>query len=246
MIFQSAKGLAFLSAALMIGSWLVTRIFQNDYQAPQIRVGPAIVVFSLGFIAVIFSFLARVGDDIDLLLYYLSSYSSGHLFAFLDWFSDRYFHASRFSGYAQPQIQAGFYTFMGIFKALGDLREVPLGIYDEFYEIPGVLTTNIYTVFRGLISDFGIFGSLFFGLVAGFMANAIFFVMLWNRFSVIAIIAFVYMVGLIYQSYVVSSLTWISIPASALISMLLLLLIKRSTLSQIERHNCLTVGKAAA
>lgn len=227
MIFQSAKGLAFLSAALMIGAWMVTRLFQNDYRAPQIRLGYALGAVSLVFVAVIISFMARFGNDMDIIRYYLASYSSGHLYAFLDWFSDRYFSFSRVSGYDQPELQAGFFTFMGLFKALGDVREVPLGIYDEFYEIPGLLITNIYTVFRGLIADFGLVGSLFVGFFAGFLANTAFFIMLWNRFSAVAIVVFIYGVGIIYQSYVVSSLTWISIPASAVISMLLLLPLKK-------------------
>jgi hypothetical protein len=117
---------------------------------------------------------------------------------------------------------------MGFFRALGDARPVPLGVYDEFFEIDGVLITNIYTAFRGLIFDFGLFGSLLFAVLAGLIANLSFYFLLCKRFAVIPVVIFIYMVGLIYQSYLVSSLTWVSVPVSAAISVALILLFRMS------------------
>ncbi len=228
MLLQSAKGLLFLSAAFFIGAWLVTRLFNNDFRLPQVPLLPALLGVSALFGLVVASFVARIGGDVDILRYYLASYSSGHFFAFSDWFSDRYFGDSLFRSYDQAELQAGFYTFMGLFRALGDVRPVPLGVYDEFFVIDGVMMTNIYTVFRGLISDFGLFGSLIFAALAGFAANLSFYFLLCKRFPVTSVVIFIYIVGLIYQSYVVSSMTWISVPVSAVVSIVLISLFKIS------------------
>jgi oligosaccharide repeat unit polymerase len=228
MLLQSAKGLLFLSAALFIGAWLVTRVFANDFRLPQVPLLPVLLGVLGLFGLVVASFIARFGPDVDILRYYLASYSSGHFFAFSDWFSDRYFGVALFQGYDQSELQVGFYTFMGFFRALGDARPVPLGVYDEFFEIDGVLITNIYTAFRGLIFDFGLFGSLLFAVLAGLIANLSFYFLLCKRFAVIPVVIFIYMVGLIYQSYLVSSLTWVSVPVSAAISVALILLFRMS------------------
>lgn len=229
MLLQSGKGLLFLSAAYFIGAWLITRVLANDFRLPQIPFVPAFLSFSVLSVLVVASFIARFGFDIDILRYYLASYSSGHFFAFSDWFSDRYFGYSIFRGYDQAELQLGFYTFMGFFQALGDSRFVPLGIFDEAYIVDGVLTTNIYTVFRGLIMDFGILGSLVLALYLGAIANLSFYCLLNGRLLIISIVTFIYMVGAIYQSYLISPFTWISIPASAVVSGFLILLFKLSS-----------------
>jgi oligosaccharide repeat unit polymerase len=233
MIFQSAKGLFFLSAAYFLGAWMVTRIFDQNFVAPQVKVsrlgGPLILV--LGFVTI--SFLSRTGgslDEIDATLdalkHYFVSYSSGHLFAFSDWFSDRYLSPSIAVAYFQPELTAGFYSFMSFFRLLGDDQIVPLGIYSEVYEIDGIMTTNIYTVFRGLISDFGIIGSLVFALMSGFVVSHMFYRLLNANFSTNAVAFFIYFIGIAYQSYIVSSLTWVSIPLSCLITILALFFLK--------------------
>lgn len=214
MLLQSAKGLFFLSAAYFIGGWLVTRAYENDFHIPRIPFTTGLISLASALALVIFSFIARVGFDFDVLRYYLASYSSGHLYAFSDWFSDRYFGATDFGSYDQPILESGFYTFMGLFQALGDTRSMPIGIYDEFFEVPELLTTNIYTAFRGLISDFGLFGSLVFGAFSGLCSNIAFYYLLSSKNSPFSCAIFIFSIGLIYQSYIISSLIWISIPAS--------------------------------
>lgn len=222
MVFQSAKGLFFLSASFFAGGWLITRTYENDFHLPRIPIATGLIAFCLLFTLVLSSFVARFGFDIDLLRYYLASYSSGHLYAFSDWFSDRYFGFSTFDGYDQSSLEGGFYTFMGFFKAFGDTRPVPLGVFDEFFEVPGLLITNIYTVFRGLIVDFGLFGSLVFAAFIGLGSNLAFYNLVSRRNSPLSCTFFIFSVGLIYQSYIISSLTWISIPTSFLITYFIL------------------------
>lgn len=222
MLLQSAKGLFFLSAAYFIGGWLVTRAYENDFHIPRVPFTTGLISLASVLALVIFSFVARVGFDFDLLRYHLASYSSGHLYAFSDWFSDRYIGTSDFRGYDQPILESGFYTFMGFFQALGDTRPVPLGTYDEYFEVPGLLSTNIYTVFRGLISDFGLFGSLVFGAFLGLCSSISFYALLSRNNPPFFCAVFIFSIGAIYQSYGISSLTWISIPISFLLTYFIL------------------------
>lgn len=224
MLLQSAKGLLFLSASLFFGGWLVTRLYKYDYTLP--RISPiTLVSIILAVGAMIFvSFVARVGLDFDVIKSYFASYSSGHIYAFSAWLSARYFNTGSDQYFNQPEMQAGFYTFMGVFQAFGDSRPVVLGVYDEFYIVPGLLETNVYTAFRGLISDFGFIGSLIISGLSGFFANVVFYFMLSKHFAPMSCVIFIYMVGLIYQSYIISSFTWISVPASFVITYIVFLL----------------------
>lgn len=222
MLLQSAKGLFFLSAAYFIGGWLLTRTFQNDFHTPRVPFTTGLIALVSMLALVISSFVARFGFDLDLIRYYLASYSSGHLYAFSDWFSDRYLGISDFRGYDQPIFESGFFTFMGFFQALGDTRPVPLGTYDEYFEVQGLLTTNIYTAFRGLISDFGLFGSFVFGAFLGLCSNISFYLLLSRNNPPFFCAVFIFSIGAIYQSYGISSLTWISIPISFFLTYLIL------------------------
>lgn len=60
----------------------------------------------------------------------------------------------------------GVNTFIGIFNFLGISTRIR-GIYSEYVVVEG-FPANIYTVFRGLIEDFGVLGSImFFSLIMG-------------------------------------------------------------------------------
>lgn len=232
--FQGAKGSLFFSAALFFGSYLVVKIYNGEF---SVFSGKFIVrtIFTM-LVVIIFvtiSFVTRGGGDegdFDAMLSHLKysflSYSSGHLFAFSDWFTDRYFYASNLD-FRQEEWTLGFYTFMSIFQFAGDDRFVPLGVYDEYFDHAGMLTTNIYTVFRGLISDFSLVGSFVFALFFGFLCNAIFYNLLSKRFSFFSIAFFIFSVAIFYQSYIVSSLTWLSIPVSFFLLSIILLLCGR-------------------
>ena len=229
--FQGAKGSLFLSAALFFGSYLVVKIYNGEFSVFSGKFfARAVFGMTVVVVFVIISFITRGGGesgDFNDVLFHLKysflSYSSGHLFAFSDWFTDRYFYVSNLD-FEQERWTLGFYTFMSIFQFFGDDRFVPLGVYDEYFDHAGMLTTNIYTVFRGLISDFSLVGSFIFALVFGFLCNAIFYNLLSKRFSYFSIAFFIFSVAIFYQSYIISSLTWLSIPVSFFLLVVILLL----------------------
>ncbi len=87
------------------------------------------------------------------------SYAAGHLIAFDHWFAD----------YAWQGFTGGQYTFFGVFNTLKLAKRVS-GIFSDYVEV-GLIHTNVYTVFRSVITDFSLIGgvifSAFLGLIAG-------------------------------------------------------------------------------
>lgn len=219
MFLQSAKGLFFFSIFLFLGGVLVTRLYNKNYTLMDYSGFRSLFLCGLlVFPIVVASFMSRgiyAVDDPVLVLnrlrYYLVTYSSVHLPAFSDWFSERYFNES-LMGYKQDVMTMGFFTFMSFFRLAGDDRYVPMGTYDEFYTCGEFIKGNLFTVFRGLINDFGLFGSLVFAFFAGVFCNLIYWRLLSHRNSPFAVIAFVYFVAICYQTYLVSSLTWLTVP----------------------------------
>lgn len=221
MITQSAKGPFLLSLAMFLGAVLVTRVYDKQYYLIDKQSGRILAKWGLACIALVMvTFLSRgvdreggIGSIFHTLWEYLLSYSSGHLYGFADWFSGRYFDYSMVP-YDRSDSTYGFYSFMSFFRMLGDDRPVPLGVYEEVYDYQGLLVTNIYTAFRGLITDFSLAGSLLVGWFAGFFCNWISFGLYRKANGAFFVVAFVYFFGFAYQSFVISTFTWASVPAS--------------------------------
>lgn len=234
MFLQSAKGLFFFSVFLFLGGVLVTRIYNKNYTLINYAGLRVLSLYGLlVFPIVLASFLSRgiyELDDTSLILnrlrYYLVTYSSVHLPAFSDWFSERYLSESLMS-YRHDVLTMGFYTFMSFFHLAGDDRSLPMGIYDEFYTYGDYVKGNLFTVFRGLINDFGLFGSLVFAFVAGIFCNLGFWRLLSCRNSAFAVMFFIYFVAVSYQTYIISSLSWLTVPLVFLVQWFLLFFLMR-------------------
>lgn len=153
--------------------------------------------------------------------YYFLSYSSGHLYAFADWFSS-VTTGGAVLNYHSIEGSSGFYTFMALFKLIGTEIIAPPGVYDEYYQLGEILKTNIYTHYRGLILDFGLAGSLLAMFVAGVISHMMFYFLLLNKKPWIAASFFAHLIGYIYTSFIVSILIWNSIFASFMIVALIL------------------------
>ncbi len=170
--------------------------------------------------------------------FYIRSYAFGHLFAFSSWFEHRLADGERLPVdlrtdpvfkphwntpeatvlYRNPEDPTfGFWTFMAIgkyldssyFKSLGD------GYYEEYFRVPGVLQTNIYTFFRGAITDFTIAGSFIFFFISGLLLNVVYRRMLNRQFSPISQSAYILYAGYLYTSYIISLFIWNSALAAA-------------------------------
>jgi oligosaccharide repeat unit polymerase len=201
-IAQSARWHLMLSIALFYAGVLVYRVSSGKLKLFQGRLvslaGTAVILLSI----ITVSFLAK-GVASDLLSYYFASYTSGHLYAFSDWFAFTIGHHSQL-GYAAAAPSHGFYTFATLFKLAGSERVIPLGVYDEFYSYGDVLTSNVYTMFRGLIMDFGVGGSLLFMFAVGIVFHGAFYVLLNKKRPVFSVAVFIFMMGFFFSSFTIS------------------------------------------
>ena len=219
MVSQSAKGLFFFSIFAFSGGILVARIYNKNYSLLNLSTIFNTLLLALAVLPlVLMSFLSRGLQNVDdaelifsKLKFYIVSYSSGHLYGFSDWFSSRYFSDSTLM-YIQEKYALGFYTLMPFFRLLGDERKISIGVYDEYFVYGDVFKSNIYTVFRGIITDFTLFGSLIVACFLGFVCNLMYYRLLCAKENSFYTVFFIFFVACSYQTYVISSLMWLTIP----------------------------------
>ena len=218
MLTQSSRGMLFLAAALFFGSFAAAKICAGRLSLVEAGTLGRLCLFILVAVPLVsLSFMAKglygsgdLGYVVEQLVYRLSSYTAGHLYAFSDWYTFTLGGVSvnQYDPVAQTN---GFYTFMAIFRWLGDWREIPQGTYDEYFSYGGQITSNIYTMFRGLILDFGKVGGLLYILISGVVFHAAFYIMLKLRRPVVSITLYIYMYGYLYSSGFISILVYNSI-----------------------------------
>lgn len=181
----------------------------------------AAVFFSIGFcvlvpiiiiamiIKIVGKFQAPNSQIVEYLQYYFRSYAVGSIYAFSDWLSWYTEHQS-IAHYMEHDNTGGLFTFWGVAKYLPTEYQMPNGYYLEYFEVQGVVQTNIYTAFRGLITDFGLSGSLIFLSIIGCVSAAAYQSML-NKYSApLPKTFYIMLVGTIYASPLISLYTWTS------------------------------------
>lgn len=233
MLVQAAKGTLFLCMVLFFSSWSISRLTKGDVRLfphgtwKWFLGGGAILIP-----AVVSSLLSRglyekpLNEAISGLVYYLNSYAFGHLYAFSDWFSSYLSFNSLLEYKEEEALQLGFYTFMSIFRALGNEKVVPAGVYDEYFYVPDIIQSNIYTFFRGGILDFSILGFLIFMMFLGFVMNYLYFLFTKGRYLSIVIPILVVFSGFSYSSFIISVFIWNSSYAAIVLPFLILTLLK--------------------
>lgn len=211
MLTQGAKGSFFLAIFYFLGGQIFAKITTNDEKSLIGSFG----YIQLFFISVLISaflfitFLSRGNESTNFFLFwnYLSSYAFASLFAFSDWFSFYISHES-ITKFVDKDLSYGFETFTSLFKSLGSQRPVVPGYYDEYYSYNN-LGTNIYTIFRGLISDFSIFGSVIAVFLFGLFVNLMYYLKRFaNSFSPLASAVLVMCPAVFYNSIQISLFIW--------------------------------------
>ncbi|WP_296443247.1 O-antigen polymerase [Rhodoferax sp. UBA5149] len=218
MVIQGAKGTLFLAIAYFIAGVLISKIRKNDLTFIRKENVVTILIYILLIIPVLtMSFLARglfESDDLVVIKTELTrsflSYSSAHMYAFSDWFSHLMFGESVVN-YSDDFSEYGFHTFMSIFKLFGSDKYVPAGYYDEYFYYGEIIQTNIFTMFRGLIYDFGLIGSLAFMIGFGLFCHVSFFQLLVSPNPTVSASVFAHLIGFIYTSFLISQFVWNSI-----------------------------------
>jgi len=209
-VTQSAKWHLLLSIVLFYSGILVYRISSGKLHLLAKGNMKSLALYAtIVLLIVTISFMSRglfSFDDSDFvmnkLIAYFASYSCGHVYAFSDWFAFSIRGHSEI-GYVHETASYGFYTFATLFRMMGSQRVLPMGMYDDYYTDGELLTGNIYTIFRGLIMDFGFIGSVLFMFVAGLVFHGAFYFMLSRKRPVFTIVVFAFMMSY-FISYGVS------------------------------------------
>lgn len=215
MMVQSAKGLFFLAIAIILGANLINRILSDerpylDLKALVLQLRYLIIVAPF----VIISFLTRglhAIDDNDEVVQriggYLASYAFLHIYAFSDWFTYSIGQHS-FQSYTSEPLAFGYYSFISMFKLLGSSKVVPSGVYDEYFAFGNLSPGNIYTIYRGLITDFGYLGALVALFLIGWIFNFAYKRMLDSKYPAVSIAVVILFFQVLYTSYIVSAMMW--------------------------------------
>jgi oligosaccharide repeat unit polymerase len=205
---QSSKWHLLLSIVLFYAGVLVYRLSAGSFELVG-RAGRRTAFLYGGAAALVIavSFLSRgveSGESLDVgrwITTSLATYSSGHLYAFGDWFAWSLGRPSLMT-YDRLAATPGFYTFATLYKVAGS-SEI-LGVYGDSYTYGGVLITNVFTIFRGAIIDFGYAGTLLFMALTGAFFHGSYYALLTARRPVLAVVTFIFMMGFFFSSFVVS------------------------------------------
>ncbi len=223
MVLYGDKGTLFLCIAFFLGSFVSVSIINGEPRLLSWKaVRTVLMAMPVLIPTLVSSFLARgmKTDDLELLTHKLSyafaSYSLGHMYAFSDWFT-----ASSGLEAAQSYFQTitpkGFLTFKSMMSLAGAEAIVPDGFYEEYLKYPGQFQSNIYTIFRGLIQDFGIWVSMSFWLGAGLLWSISYILMTKLKTPEVMIAPYALLFGFIYSSFIISLFVWTSPIVSALV-----------------------------
>lgn len=211
-LIKGSKGAFVLSLIFFLGAKALNNISSNDKVFLSLKKLKFFILPGLlSLFIVLVAFLSKAGDSLDFyqakdyLLGYLSRYSSTHLFAFSDWYTFNIGENSQFT-YTDRNYPPGFLTFMSIFQLFGNDLYVPPGYYSEYYQV-GLVKGNIYTIFRGLITDFTLFGNFifwfFFGSISHFIYRKVRFAQ--DNF---ALTLYPIIIGFIYSTPLISLFVW--------------------------------------
>ncbi len=214
-VTQGAKGLLFLSLFLFLGGIMVTKIYNSSFDLfNRKNIFSSIKASLILFVFLVIGFMSRGLYNITnfgVLLFSLrrlfASYMLTHLYAFSDWFS-AYLGIPTDLNYDVSNNYFGFYTFYFIGKKIVPKEKLIHGVYGEYFKYQDIIKSNIYTVFRGLIMDFGIFGAFFFLFIMGLFTHLVFYIFLLRKRPVISTALIIFIIGYFYISFIVSLFTW--------------------------------------
>lgn len=155
--------------------WLIGLLLASQLLDEHLRISFRTIVFVvLGIIAfmvlLIVVMMFRIGafdlDTLNIVLGKTISYTLGHLPAFDLWFSS---HKESLS-----DLTVGGKTFFGITNSLGLLKREG-GIFTNMIEVSGNGDrTNVFTIFRFFVEDFGTFGTLMYVFVMGMICKQVY------------------------------------------------------------------------
>ena len=169
--FYTAKAPLIFGFIFWISGLISIKSIINGYLKPfSIKIITLLGIgFFLLFVVTVMSQMSRGGFDdlerLDEVIFHVSTWFIGNITPFIHWASNGY-HSMETYNY-------GGYTFSGIYSILG-LNERSIGITQDYVHIGKGEHSNIYTMFRWLIQDFSISGSLAILFVYGALSQFVY------------------------------------------------------------------------
>lgn len=225
MVLLGAKGTLFLAIAFYAGGRVVCKLSRGDMtlisrQELRRMMPYVLLVIVLLTLSMLSRFIGNPDAEIGAGLQRLfASYMMAHLYAFSDWFNATLSHYSIFGSqtFNDNTSGLGLYTFTPISRLLGNESILPQGTYDEYFIYGDLFQTNIYTMFRGLIIDFGLLGSIIYIAASGLVLHFAYAYFLCGKRPALSTAIVAHSVGYFYSSFMISLFTYSSIYASIMI-----------------------------
>ena len=216
-LLQSSKGALLLGFFIYLGSYVFS--FNNRHLTFKNFLNLKNLIISFFLICtILISFYSRglsnYSNDYVIwkLSSYLYSYSIAQVFAFSDWFSF-YLGLDHSNNYKSLNSYFGTYTFVLFQNFINTGIVIPDELYTDYPTWGNFLKTNIFTMYRGLIIDFGLIGSLLFIFILGFIFNLSYFIFSKSSKSVVSFSILIFFYVFCYQSYIASPFNYLSIYA---------------------------------
>jgi oligosaccharide repeat unit polymerase len=211
MLTQSAKLIFYFSIGYYIAAVLLKKIYLNRLNLfSRVFILRSIAFVLLMFPVLSISFLSRnvnyelEGEELlSVLLFSMKSYAFAQIYAFSDYFSF-YLGTKSELIYIHDFNSYGYWTFKSIFDMFGGEKYFPPTFFPDSYYHGEVIATNIFTIFRSLINDFGGVGAIYFMFACGLVVHVLFYRLLTSRSAWAACSAFMVSVVFILGTYLLS------------------------------------------
>ncbi len=204
-LIYTARAPLLYQVVLFLSSLIVTRMALAD-KAPRLFTPRFIILVMLGAgIVICLFFITQMTrmeagvnrEQITSTFMHLRSWFFGNVSGFSVWFDQ---------GSGGQTVTWGSYSFGGIYELLGISSRIP-GLYDVQVSIsPGEDHTNIYTLFRLLIDDFGMLAIPLIFFLLGLLSAAFYKQVIRGHWLFIPLLTIVY--TLIMWSFIASFLTY--------------------------------------
>jgi oligosaccharide repeat unit polymerase len=235
MIIQSSKIVFLVASSYCYAGMVLSALYFGESKLIKFQSIPRILLVTfLTTAMVLVSFVSRLGDVdfgrldiiIDPLIFSITSYVLGQIYAFSDFFSYATSYPS-ISEYKNEFYSYGAYTLNSIYGMLGFGKDFPPGMYEETGWFPGVFQTNIFTFFRGLIYDFGVVGSILFMYIFGLLSHFLAYKLIvktrpWLEMSFVGFVVVFLVMGYLFSVFVaryvffVAAIFWILLVANSM------------------------------
>ena len=170
---------------LFISGYAATTVFAGNRRiSVKILLYGCLSLLSFVMLFIGIQWLRAGADDpfiISMLLEHSRVFFFGHLSVFTQWLNNYHFE----------QLYFGSRTFAGPLSLVG-LANRAAGVYEYFMPVGNGHYSNIYTLFRGIVEDFSIPGSMLVGIIFGAIGNISFQKCLRSHMQWIAPLSFFY------------------------------------------------------